>query len=157
MPSHVFISYAHHDREATEHLAQLFDTAGIRVWFDRRIETGAKWEQMIEAAIDACFAMAVLMSSAAEVSEWVRREIDRAVLLARPVLPLLLDGRPFPNLQDLQYESMSLAMSWQPSKQLVDRLLVLQSAALSRRRLRFCVNCRKQFLPEENPYCSYHP
>ncbi|WP_026208043.1 toll/interleukin-1 receptor domain-containing protein [Catelliglobosispora koreensis] len=53
--SHFFISYAHVDHEVTELVAQRIEGAGVRVWFDQRIDVGANWERMIEAAIEAKF------------------------------------------------------------------------------------------------------
>jgi hypothetical protein len=47
------------------------------------------------------------MTSSAENSRWVNLELLRAEELSKPIFPLLLEGRPFFRLADLQYEDVT--------------------------------------------------
>ena len=49
----------------------------------------------------------MVMTPDAEHSEWVEREISRAEEMGKPILPLLLKGRPFFGLGHLHYEDVT--------------------------------------------------
>jgi YVTN family beta-propeller protein len=112
----VFISYRHgadvgYVQRLSEHLAK----EGVSVWFDHEIVTGDRWERVIRLKIDTCAALVVVMTPQAEESDWVDREIDRAELMKKPIFPLLLDGRRFFRLSNLQYEDVTGARMPKPS------------------------------------------
>ena len=44
----IFISYANEDRESAAQLARTLETAGWRVWWDRRIPAGRTWRAVLE-------------------------------------------------------------------------------------------------------------
>ena len=56
--------------------------------------------------IEACSALLVIMTPAAARSRWVAREIQEAESLGKPIMPLLLRGRVFFELNDTQYEDV---------------------------------------------------
>jgi hypothetical protein len=104
---HVFISYSHGaDAGYVRRLASYLRDAGLTVWFDHEIVSGDRWARVIRERIDSCAAFIVVMTPQADASRWVGREIAHAETLNKPVLPLLLEGRPFFSLSDVQYESV---------------------------------------------------
>ncbi len=126
VPGTVFISYSHLDLAYVRKLAGYLEQANIKAWFDEEIVTGERWVSVIRDQIASCSAMIAVMTPAAEESVWVDRELAQADALARPILPLLLDGNVFFRLANLQYELVSGGQM--PSRAFVDAL----RAALSR-------------------------
>jgi hypothetical protein len=117
----VFISYSHgSDGEYVERLAEHLIQQGIAVWFDREIISGDRWASLIRDQIDSCVAMVVVMSPAAEASVWVNREIIQAEEMGKPIHPLLVKGRRFFRLADVQYEDVTGGQM--PPPRFVDRL-----------------------------------
>ncbi|GAA4669860.1 toll/interleukin-1 receptor domain-containing protein [Phytohabitans rumicis] len=105
---HVFLCYSHRrDQAYAQRLASFLTRAGVPVWLDQEIITGHRWDQVIREKIDTCAAVVVVMTPAAEESRWVMREITYAEKADRPILPLLLSGREFFGLSDLQYEDVT--------------------------------------------------
>ena len=80
---------------------------GFPTWADAEIITGERWTSVIRNQIEACAAMIVVVSPAAEESVWVEREISRAEERQKPILPVLLKGKPFFRLANLQHESVT--------------------------------------------------
>jgi hypothetical protein len=60
----------------------------------------------VREAVDQAAVVVVVMSPAAEASEWVDRELARAELRGIPVVPVLLEGYPFFRLGSTQYEDV---------------------------------------------------
>ena len=68
------------------------------------------------------------MTPAAGDSAWVDRELDLAQELDKPILPLLVAGRRFMRLRDVQVEDVTGGRM--PSQSFVDRLLALQAGVV---------------------------
>jgi hypothetical protein len=106
--SHVFICYSHKDRRYVDQLADHLAQSGVSAWFDTEIPPGYLWNRWISEQIDACAAVVVVMTPHAHESRWVNREIIYAQEADKPILPLLLvPGRKFFSLIDLQYEDVT--------------------------------------------------
>lgn len=100
----LFISHSSYDAEPTEFLqARLLD-AGYRCWVDAEAIAGsAAWLHEIEAGIEACAALIVIMTPAARASVWVDREILYAFQRKKPVFVALFEDVIIPIvLIDLQ-------------------------------------------------------
>ena len=104
---HVFISYAREDQAYARELAADLRTHGLGVWMDDRIDFGDRWWQTIVQAVRASAAVIVVMTPAAEQSEWVEREILLAQREKKPIFPLLLRGQGFPLLITVQYANVT--------------------------------------------------
>lgn len=102
----LFVSYSHADRTYVQQLVAHLARGGVSAWADGEIITGDRWTSIIRNQIDACAAMIVVMTPAAEESVWVEREISRAEEQRKPIFPLLLKGQPFFRLTNLQYEKV---------------------------------------------------
>lgn len=79
----------------------------MNVWTDEGINGGAEWMSTFERQIEACAVFVPIMSDHSRAAPWVLREIDLAQELGKPVLPLLLSGRRFLSLRDIQDEDVS--------------------------------------------------
>jgi len=101
--SHIFISYSHSDSVYAHKLAKALKRAGFSVWIDEKIEEGEQWFTTITKAITDSAAIIVIMSSQAEESEWVQKEILLAKREEKPIFPLLLEGKDFDLLIDIQH------------------------------------------------------
>jgi hypothetical protein len=107
-PGAVFVCHSQADgREYAERLAAFLEDSGVAAWLDREIVSGQRWTQIIENQLDTCSAVAVVMTPAANRSEWVDREIAHARAAGKPILPLLRAGRPFFSLANVQYEDVT--------------------------------------------------
>lgn len=106
--SHIFISYSREDIEFARHIRAQLETEGYRVWMDeQRLHPGSDWWDEIERNIISCSAFVILMSPNSGNSKWVKREILMAEDNHRPIFPILLAGKMFGRLADLQAEDMT--------------------------------------------------
>jgi hypothetical protein len=107
--SHIFISYSKKDIAFARTLRERLIAEGFDVWMDEReIAPSAAWWSEIELNIIAAGAVVVIMSPNAKASDWVEREI----LVAedpehrRPIFPVLLAGKVWSRLANLQYAAL---------------------------------------------------
>jgi hypothetical protein len=102
--SHVFLSYAHLDESFIDILEPLIEEKGITVWTDRELLAGENWRQAIDQSIQRCFALLVVMTPEARLSEYVTYEWSYALGVGITVIPLMLRQTPLhPKLEELQY------------------------------------------------------
>src|SRR2546421_157966 len=88
---YVFLSYTSTDRDRVLALADRLETAGIRVWLDRRsLVGGMSWDAAIVRAIKDCTVFAILCTPAGVSSPNVMQELRLAWEEQRPTLPVLL-------------------------------------------------------------------
>lgn len=104
---YVFVSYSRHDRAYVDNLVAHLRSFRIRTWVDTETDYGASWPRVVRDRVDGCCALVVVMTPASEDSEWVRREIIRAQQQSKTLLPLLLDGLGFFELNTTQHEDVS--------------------------------------------------
>lgn len=90
----VFISYAREDRDLAARLAAALEARGHSVWWDRYIQVGHTFDEVIERELDGARCVIVLWSAASIASEWVRNEAAHA-LERQVLLPVrIADVRP---------------------------------------------------------------
>ena len=69
-PSTAFVSYSREDLEFVLRLAKDLKAKGAKVWMDKLdIRPGQRWEAEIEAAVDGCSRMLVILSPASRLLE----------------------------------------------------------------------------------------
>jgi len=90
--AYFFVSYAHNDAEYVARLADHLRGSGLPVWFDAELQWGSRFSQEIRRRIRGALGVIVVMSPAAEASEWVEREILEGQRYDRQLLPILLRG-----------------------------------------------------------------
>ena len=106
--SHVFVSYSRTDREYVTALASHLEAHGVRVWYDFEIDTGERFGERIQAAIDGCDAFVVVLTPESVRSPWVKRELARAVRLEKPIWPLMLEPCDIPlEVDGLHHEDVT--------------------------------------------------
>ena len=91
---HVFLSYRSLERAFALQLCAALRNAGVHLWVDclpEGIRPGDDWPQTLEAALDTCHAMIVVLSRGYVASKICRRELHRADRLGRTIFPVLLE------------------------------------------------------------------
>ncbi len=101
----VFISHSNQDSDETSYVADSLKRAGIGVWVDfENIRGGADWLCEIQAGIERCDAVVVVLSAASASSVWVERECLYAWQLNKPVFTALVADILIPlHLINIQY------------------------------------------------------
>jgi hypothetical protein len=102
--NHIFISHSHEDLDFAATLHERLVQEGFSVWRDTGIGGGEDWRREIDQAIQAAFALIVIMTSEAKASEYVTYEWAFALGAAVKVIPILLTRTELhPRLESLQY------------------------------------------------------
>jgi TIR domain len=127
LAGHVFISYSRRDAEYVTKLVEYLRAQGLTVWVDTNLDPGDRWNTIIREQIEASAVFVLVMTPAAETSEWVERELQYAQSLGRLIVPLLLDGKPFFSLFNRQHDNV--VGGRMPSAELVAQLRDLTSTA----------------------------
>ena len=86
----IFLSYANEDREAAARLAELLESVGWSVWWDRRIPAGRTWRSVLEDALKDMRCMIALWSRHSVESPWVAEEAEEARRLGKTLVPILI-------------------------------------------------------------------
>ena len=88
MSHDVFISYSSIDRSAADAICATLEQRGITCWIaPRNITPGADWSAAIIDAINESSLMVLVMSSHANASRQIHREVERAITKGVTVLP----------------------------------------------------------------------
>lgn len=86
---HAFISHSSKDKEFASHLVEILEAEGLTCWIaPRDIRAGSAYALEILEAIEASQCVAIVFTEAANASPHVLREVERAIGLRRPLLPL---------------------------------------------------------------------
>jgi hypothetical protein len=92
MAHDVFISYSSHDKAVADATCAALEASGIRCWIaPRDVQPSAEWGEAIVQAIDHCRLMVLVFSANANASPQIRREVERAVSKAVPIIPLRIE------------------------------------------------------------------
>jgi len=73
----IFLSYAKDDRARARTIAQVLESCGWSVFWDKKIEAGDNWRQVVQSELDGAGAVVVLWSHASVASTWVHEEAER--------------------------------------------------------------------------------
>lgn len=132
---HVFISYAREDAVFADALCQSLNH-NIPYWIDTKdIGVGGVWREEIREAIQASFAVIVIMTEASHRSEWVQAEIRYARQNHIPIIPILHSGPMWQAFEELNYIEMRATMFFDvpvPLYQTLQELRSRQENRLSR-------------------------
>jgi hypothetical protein len=94
---YIFISHSSKNNDFTKKLAKDFKAAGFNTWVDlETLQDGERWVAEIQAAVEKCQVIVVVMSRAARESEWVERETLLALALNKPLLIARIEDIPLP-------------------------------------------------------------
>jgi len=100
-----FVSYAREDKEFALKLAKDLRAAGANLWVDQLdIPPGSRWDTAVEAALDSCGAMLLILSPDAVASENVKDEVADALDKGKRVVPVVVRECKIPlRLRRVQY------------------------------------------------------
>jgi hypothetical protein len=100
----VFISYARSDRKALT-LGRDLRNSGVNIWIDQLdIAPGRQWDREIQAALQACSTVIVVLTPNSVSSDNVLNEIDYAIGQRKEIVPALMEPCEVPLLiRRLQY------------------------------------------------------
>jgi hypothetical protein len=102
IPGEVFLSHSRQDRDFADALGAVLERHHVPYWYSRRNLVGAQqWHDEIGSALERCDWFALVLSPAAVMSEWVKRELLFALeerRYHRRVVPLLYQPCDFTDL-----------------------------------------------------------
>jgi hypothetical protein len=85
----VFVSYASADRDVAFRIVGYLEEQGIRCWVaPRDVGPGVEYGEAIIDAIGEARALVLVLSDQSNESQFVRKEVERAVSKTKPVLPV---------------------------------------------------------------------
>jgi len=131
--SQIFLSYSSKDRSKARSLASALEKEQFKVWWDKNIPPGARFDRAISKALDASSCILVLWSKNSVESDWVLEEayegMERNILL-----PAMIDGtRPpfgYRRIQAIKLDKMH--KNAPGMKQLLEALSKFKPAPASR-------------------------
>lgn len=88
--SRLFISYAHVDKRQVRELAEILQDGGHEAWFDHGLVVGRDWKEQLLEEITHCEAFIYALTPESVASEWCQWEFEQAVLLGKPIIPVLM-------------------------------------------------------------------
>lgn len=131
MSQHIFISYKHGEQTFAEMMIRQLEAAGFKVWIDtEQLRAGENWREAINVAIKDSFALVLIISPEAKVSEYVTYEWAFAQGANVKVIPVMLKAteRLHPQLEMLQYLDFT-DQARPPWDKLIRRLWEVQGEA----------------------------
>jgi hypothetical protein len=152
----VFISYAREDRGVCEAVAKALKALKLEVWYDTELQSGSRYDEVIEAKLQESKAAIVLWSKNAVESQWVKDEARFAK--KRNVLVVVrLDGCDLPlGFGGLHSERLSGAETFESDAgwpKLVDHIGKL----VGRPSLGTVAHIRRDFAREMSDWMSANP
>ena len=96
MGGRIFISYSRRDLDAVMPIKEDLEANGFSCWMDRDgIESGDVFKRVLVKAIKDSKAVLFFSSVNSNSSEWTVKEVNTAVHLKKPIVPILLDETPY--------------------------------------------------------------
>jgi tetratricopeptide (TPR) repeat protein len=95
--NHLFISYAHADRDVALKISKALKKSGIEVWIDKSIVGGQVWTSDITRAIRTARAILLVASSRSLTRPIVKKEIFYAVDENKPIVPVFIEEAKIPD------------------------------------------------------------
>jgi formylglycine-generating enzyme required for sulfatase activity len=104
-----FISYSRTDSAIAIRLAKDLRSAGYDVWLDQLdIPTGARWDDEVEIALEACTTFMIVLSPESMQSQNVKDEIGYAIDAGKDILPVKIKPGDIPfRLRRFQYVDLA--------------------------------------------------
>src|SRR5581483_3375484 len=103
---YAFISYSHKDARVIHQLAAHLTQEEIPLWLDNQLAVGERWEEAIMKRLHGCTVFLIAISPDAKQSTFVDQELGVALEQHKPIIPILLAGKPFPELEGYQFVSL---------------------------------------------------
>ncbi|MCH9688313.1 MAG: toll/interleukin-1 receptor domain-containing protein [Deltaproteobacteria bacterium] len=101
-PPRIFLSYSHHDLATIKEVERSLQNAGGHVWYaDESLRAGQNFSEEIAHEIQSAAVVALCVSPNSVRSRWVRREVEFAVNVDVPIVPVMLTEVRIPSALDL--------------------------------------------------------
>jgi hypothetical protein len=81
-----FVSYRRTDRDRVVPVIENVRSQGWRLWYDDEIAGGSEWNAVLEQRLAACSGVLLFLSQPAVESKYVRRELQFADTLDKPII-----------------------------------------------------------------------
>lgn len=92
MEKYIFISYRSSDNTKADNFKAIMELNGINCWMaPESIDPGSNYVNVIPAAINNCGVFVLLLSSRAQESGWIMKELDRAIKHGKPIIPVFIE------------------------------------------------------------------
>jgi len=89
---YVFISYSTKNQEAADSVRRILIDDNVNTWMaPHNIPAGSKYAHVINDAIENCSCVLLLLSEYSQSSEWVEKEVERAVSNKKTIVALHID------------------------------------------------------------------
>jgi len=128
MGQHVFVAYKHEEKAFVDMLIRQVQMAGFQVWVDaEQLRAGENWREEINFAIKDAFALVVVITPDAKLSEYVTYEWAFAQGAGVKVIPIMLHQtfKLHPQMELLQYLDFT-DQARPPWDKLIRRLFEIQ-------------------------------
>ncbi len=89
--SYIFVSYCHKDRDFVFPIIEELQKNGCRIWFDRGINPGNDWPDVIAEHLKNCEVFISFLSEQSVSSHNCRREWNYAVAENKPTVPVFIE------------------------------------------------------------------
>jgi tetratricopeptide (TPR) repeat protein len=91
-PHDIFISYSSKDKLTADKVCSFLEANGVRCWITPRdVLPGSNWGESIIDAINDARAMLLVFSSHSNLSEHIKREVERAVSRGKVIIPFRIE------------------------------------------------------------------
>lgn len=90
--NYVFISYSSKNQQVADSVRLLLIEHGVSCWMaPYDIPAGSRYAYVINDALENCSCLLLLLTNASQTSQFVEREIERAITYKKPILPMQLE------------------------------------------------------------------
>ena len=115
MAKTAFISYASEDESVAGTISAYLEQSGVSCWIaSRDVRPGADYGAEIIDAIEASASLVLVLSEHANSSEFVKREVERAVSKGKPIFPVRVREVVPSKSLELFVSSAEWVDAWQP-------------------------------------------
>jgi len=115
MTHDVFISYSSENQDIADVILNALETQGISCWISTRdIPSGKRFGSSLVEAIANSRVMVVVFSAHADISEWVMREVERAIHYKLTIVPFRIENTPPTKSMEFFLSSVEWLDAWQP-------------------------------------------
>lgn len=89
---YAFISYSSKNQASADALRNLLNGKGVKTWMaPGDIPVGSSYMKEINVALKNCACLVLLLSNAAQGSQWVIKEVERAIAYKKPLIPVQIE------------------------------------------------------------------
>ncbi len=90
--NHVFISYSSKNQQMADSVRLLLIDEQIPCWMaPYDIPAGSQYASVINNALENCSCLLLLLTNASQASQFVNREVERAITYKKPIIPIQLE------------------------------------------------------------------